>query len=124
MQRSDVIVVGGGVAGSCAALRAVQYGLRTTWILGDRKTAKASRSRYVLNLDNMAILSGCLVERVAARELTKSHPEGPEHNDHGGERSCRCCDIIVEFKEVIHHESPFETNSRPPQCPTDSVWRC
>ena len=35
----DLIVVGGGVAGSAAALRAAQYHLRVAWIRGDRFTA-------------------------------------------------------------------------------------
>jgi thioredoxin reductase (NADPH) len=49
----DVAVIGGGVAGAAAVLRAAQYHLRTLWLLGDRKTAKASRSKYVANIDNM-----------------------------------------------------------------------
>ncbi|MHC4392485.1 MAG: NAD(P)/FAD-dependent oxidoreductase [Planctomycetota bacterium] len=48
-----LIVVGGGIAGSAAALRAAQYMLRTAWVFGDRGTAKASRAKYVYNIDNM-----------------------------------------------------------------------
>jgi thioredoxin reductase (NADPH) len=49
----DVAVIGGGIAGAAAVLRAAQYNLRVAWLLGDRKTAKASRSKYVANIDNM-----------------------------------------------------------------------
>ncbi len=53
MDHRELIIVGGGIAGAAAALRAAQYHLRTTWIVGDRKTRKRSRSEYVFNIDNM-----------------------------------------------------------------------
>ncbi len=49
----DAIVVGGGIGGSAAALRAAQHGLSVAWIRGDEGTAGASRARYVYNVDNM-----------------------------------------------------------------------
>ena len=49
----DVLIVGGGIAGSAATLRAAQYTLSVAWIRGDKKTAKASRAKYVYNIDNM-----------------------------------------------------------------------
>jgi len=49
----DIIVVGGGMGGSAAALRAVQYNLNTCWFYGDKKTATASRSKWIYNIDNM-----------------------------------------------------------------------
>ncbi|MCA8980856.1 MAG: NAD(P)/FAD-dependent oxidoreductase [Planctomycetes bacterium] len=49
----EVLVVGGGIGGSAAALRAAQYNLSTAWIRGTKKTAKASRGLYVYNIDNM-----------------------------------------------------------------------
>ena len=49
----DVIVIGGGVAGAAAALRAGQYHLETLWLRGDRETARRSRAEYVYNIDNM-----------------------------------------------------------------------
>lgn len=49
----DIIVVGGGMGGSAAALRAVQYNLNTCWFYGDKKTSNASRSRWIFNIDNM-----------------------------------------------------------------------
>ena len=49
----DIIVVGGGMGGSAAALRAVQYNLNTCWYYGDKKTSTASRSRWIYNIDNM-----------------------------------------------------------------------
>ncbi len=49
----QLIVVGGGIGGAAAALRAAQYNIPTLWILGDRKTAKGSRSKWVKNIGNM-----------------------------------------------------------------------
>ena len=49
----EVLVVGGGIGGSAAALRAAQYNLSTAWVRGTKKTAKASRGQYVYNIDNM-----------------------------------------------------------------------
>jgi thioredoxin reductase (NADPH) len=49
----QVAVVGGGIGGSAAALRAAQNMVRTVWIRGDRATARASRVKYVYNVDNM-----------------------------------------------------------------------
>lgn len=49
----QLIVIGGGIGGAAAALRAAQYHIPTLWILGDRKTAKGSRSKWVKNIGNM-----------------------------------------------------------------------
>lgn len=49
----ELAIVGDGIAGAAAALRAGQYNIGTAWILGDRETAKASRSKWVQNVDNM-----------------------------------------------------------------------
>lgn len=51
--RHELAVIGGGIGGAAAALRAGQYGLDTVWILGDKTTAKRSRSQWVRNVDNM-----------------------------------------------------------------------
>lgn len=84
----DLIVVGGGIAGSAAALRAAQYEhIRTLWIRGDRATRKRSRSQWVVNIDNMiglhhGVVRGKLVralkgeEFAAAREALR---QGHEH---------------------------------------------
>jgi len=53
MAAFELIVVGGGVAGSAAALRAAQYRVRTAWIRGDKDTARRSRGQWVANIDNM-----------------------------------------------------------------------
>ena len=50
---TDLIIVGGGVAGSAAALRAAQNGMRAIWIRGTREDAKRSRGHWVVNIDNM-----------------------------------------------------------------------
>lgn len=49
----DLIIVGGGIAGSAAALRASQNGMRALWIRGTRIDAKRSRGHWVVNIDNM-----------------------------------------------------------------------
>lgn len=49
----ELTVVGGGIAGAACALRAAQYGLKTAWVMGDKLTAKRSRSMWVRNIDNM-----------------------------------------------------------------------
>jgi len=80
-----IAVVGGGIGGSAAVLRAAQNLLKTVWIRGDRSTAKASRVKYVYNVDNMIgvhpdIVRGKLLEllegdaHAGAREiLAKAH---------------------------------------------------
>jgi thioredoxin reductase (NADPH) len=70
----DVIVVGGGIGGSAAALRAAQHGLAVVWIRGDEATAKASRARYVYNVDNMIGVHDAIVKRKVLAFLA-----GPEH---------------------------------------------
>ncbi|MFQ6607399.1 MAG: NAD(P)/FAD-dependent oxidoreductase [Fidelibacterota bacterium] len=49
----DVIIIGGGIGGSAAALRAAQNGMKAVWILGSKFTRKRSRSQWVVNLDNI-----------------------------------------------------------------------
>ena len=49
----DLIIVGGGIAGSAAALRAAQYQLKALWILGSRVDANRSRGQWVVNVENM-----------------------------------------------------------------------
>src|SRR5438445_6834813 len=73
-QIHDVIIVGGGIGGACAALRAAQNGLKAVVYLGDRKTAKASRVKYVYNIDNMMGLHPDLM-REKYLSLFKDLPE-------------------------------------------------
>jgi thioredoxin reductase (NADPH) len=49
----EVLIVGGGIAGSAAALRAAQYLHRTLWVRGSKLDAKRSRAQWVYNIDNM-----------------------------------------------------------------------
>ena len=71
----DLIVVGGGIAGSAAALRAAQYHLHTCWIYGDKKTASASRSKWVYNVDNMIGIHEGVVKEQLLRELSEPADE-------------------------------------------------
>ncbi len=70
----DVVVVGGGIGGSAAALRAAQHGMQVAWIRGDEGTSKASRARYVYNVDNMIGVHDAIVRKKAIALLA-----GPEH---------------------------------------------
>ena len=70
----DVAVVGGGIGGSAAALRAAQHNLRTAWLLGDAATAKASRAKYVYNVDNMVGVHPSIVQKKLVTLLS-----APEH---------------------------------------------
>ena len=74
MERHQLIVVGGGIGGSAAALRAAQHGLTVAWIRGDTGTVRASRARYVFNVDNMIGVSGGIVQRKVLGLLS-----APEH---------------------------------------------
>jgi thioredoxin reductase (NADPH) len=67
----DVIVIGGGVGGAAAALRAAQYSLRVAWIRGDRETARRSRGRWVADVDNMIGLHDGIVRGSILRQLRK-----------------------------------------------------
>lgn len=70
----DLVVVGGGVAGAAAALRAAQYGLSLTWVLGDAESSRASRGRYVHEIDNMiGVHPGVLMSKLA--RLLRDQPE-------------------------------------------------
>ena len=74
MDRHQLIVVGGGIGGSASVLRAAQHGLAVAWIRGDTGTARASRARYVFNVDNMIGVSGGIVQRKVVELLS-----APEH---------------------------------------------
>src|SRR3954470_1484823 len=69
-----VAMVGGGIGGSAAVLRAAQNLLKTVWIRGDRATARASRAKYVYNVDNMIGIHPGIVRSKVLALL-----EGEEH---------------------------------------------
>jgi thioredoxin reductase (NADPH) len=75
MKRPTLIVVGGGVGGAAAALRAAQYDLPTVWILGDRDTSRTSRAAYVINIDNMIGIHPAIVQGKVADLLRVDAPE-------------------------------------------------
>lgn len=69
-----LVVIGGGIGGAAAALRAAQYQIPTLWILGDRKTAKKSRARWVKNIDNMiGVHPGIVLEKIKKEFLNEPH---------------------------------------------------
>lgn len=73
MRSFHVVIVGGGIGGAASALRAAQHGLDLCWVRGDAETAKASRARYVVNVDNMIGVHEGIGKRKVLEALT-----GPE----------------------------------------------
>ena len=72
----EVIVVGGGIAGSAAALRAAQYLHRTLWIRGSKLDAKRSRAQWVYNIDNMiGVHDGIVRKKVRKLLRGEAHAE-------------------------------------------------
>jgi thioredoxin reductase (NADPH) len=65
----QTIIVGGGIAGSAAALRAAQYQHRTLWIRGSKSDAKRSRAQWVYNIDNMIGVHDGIVRKKVRRLL-------------------------------------------------------
>lgn len=96
----DLIVVGGGVAGSAAALRAAQYHLRVAWIRGDRFTAKRSRAQWVANIDNMIGIHDGIVRKKIAKRL-RDHPEAEALVRTGHHEHISARDIIENTAERI-----------------------
>jgi len=78
MRKIDLIVVGGGIGGAAAALRAAQYQMSTVWIMGDKQTAKGSRSHYVKNIDNMIGVHPDIILDKVAELLEKEHPDAAD----------------------------------------------
>ena len=75
MTEPVLIVVGGGIAGSAAALRAAQNHMPTVWILGDHESRRPSRSEYVKNIDNMIGVHPWIMREKVVRLLAKEHPD-------------------------------------------------
>ena len=73
--QAELIIVGGGIAGAAAALRAAQNHLRTIWVLGDAGTRKASRAAYVRNIDNMLGVHPDIVRRKVMDLIARDHPD-------------------------------------------------
>lgn len=70
----ELTVIGGGIGGAASALRAAQYNIKTAWILGDKKTARRSRSQWVMNIDNMiGVHPGIVLSKL--RQQWQDRPE-------------------------------------------------
>ncbi|MFQ6612593.1 MAG: FAD-dependent oxidoreductase [Fidelibacterota bacterium] len=67
----DVIIVGGGIGGSAAALRAAQNNMTALWVLGDKQSRKRSRSQWVKNLDNIVGFHENVVKAQVVKTLLK-----------------------------------------------------
>lgn len=67
----DVVIIGGGIGGSAAALRAAQNGMKALWLLGSKKTRIQSRSQWVVNLDNIVGFHEDIIKNQAIKTLKK-----------------------------------------------------
>jgi thioredoxin reductase (NADPH) len=104
----DCIVIGGGIGGAAATLRAAQYHLKTLWVKGTRKTAKASRGKYVLNIDNMiGVHPGVMLNQVKKAlgedEFSPAIKHLDEQNFHIGTQEI--IDNVLERIESQYSES-------------------
>lgn len=96
----ELAVIGGGIAGAAAALRAGQYGVETAWVLGNKKTAKASRSQWVRNVDNMiGVHPGIMLAKL--RKAWKKQPELLAALDELGEVEISTKDIIANVHDRL-----------------------
>jgi len=71
----NIIIIGGGIGGSAAALRAAQNGMQALWVLGSKKTRKRSRSHWVKNLDNIVGFHEDIIKSQAIKTLKKYKQE-------------------------------------------------
>ena len=75
-QRFDIIVIGGGIGGSAAALRAAQNNLTTLFLIGSKASKLRSRSQWVVNIDNMiGFHEGIIKDQVLASLRRANHQE-------------------------------------------------
>ena len=68
----ECAVIGGGIGGSAAALRAAQNGMRTLWLLGSNTTRKRSRSQWVRHLDNIIGFNEDIIKHQVLKSLAKA----------------------------------------------------
>lgn len=105
MSTPSVIIVGGGIAGAACALRAAQYHLHAVWILGDEDTARRSRAKWVVNIDNMigiheGVVKNKYLEALKGEQFAaaRAHLEALEHQHIG------TVDIVENTKDRIRDE--------------------
>lgn len=68
----EVIIIGGGIGGSAAALRAAHNGQKAIWLLGSKATKKRSRSQWVANLDNIVGFHEGVIKDQVLKTLKKA----------------------------------------------------
>lgn len=100
----DVIVVGGGIAGGAAALRAAQYHLQTAWVRGDADTRKRSRGQWVVNVDNMIGIHDGITRRRIAKELERGGFAEAKAAIEAGHAHIGTRDIIDDVVERLSSE--------------------
>jgi thioredoxin reductase (NADPH) len=69
------IIIGGGIGGSAAALRAAQNGMSAMWFTGSKTTRKRSRSQWVMNLDNIVGFHEDVIKNQVIKTLKRSKEE-------------------------------------------------
>lgn len=101
----DTIVIGGGIAGSAAALRAAQNFQAVIWIRGDKRTAKRSRGLWVANIDNMIGIHDGIVRKQVLKELRgEQFAEAREQILSKGSQPISTRDIIDNTLERIRND--------------------
>ncbi|NOZ04430.1 MAG: NAD(P)/FAD-dependent oxidoreductase, partial [FCB group bacterium] len=68
----ECAVIGGGIGGSAAALRAAQNGMLTLWLLGSNATRKRSRSQWVKHLDNIIGFNEDIIKDQVLKSLERA----------------------------------------------------
>ncbi len=106
MRSFHLVIVGGGIGGAACALRAAQHGLEVCWVRGDKSTAKASRARYVVNVDNMigvheGIGKRKLLEVLSSPEHAAARAAAEAAHFHIGTQ-----DIVENVDERLRREFP------------------
>jgi thioredoxin reductase (NADPH) len=74
-QEKPIVIIGGGVAGAAAALRAAQYDIKVLWFLGSPKSVKRSRMQWVKNIDNMIGVHPWITQKLIGRKFAKELPK-------------------------------------------------
>ncbi len=68
----DVMIIGGGIAGSAAALRAAQNGMSVLWFLGTATDAIRSRGQWVADIDNVSGFNEGIIKKQILRTLRRN----------------------------------------------------
>lgn len=95
-QQSPIVIIGGGIAGSAAALRAAQYNLAAIWFTGSASSKKKSRSQWVRNIDNMLGVHPAIVKKKLAVQFKRAC-------DDAGLQRILNTHLEISTQDIIHN---------------------